>query len=323
MLEEKIEKKYENWMSKLKDEKKLSVINLPGTHDSAAYYMNRISLNFARTQSLTITKQLEIGVRLLDIRIIQSHKDTSEDEDIICCHGICDCYISPNFGDNRKLTFKSVLLDVKTFLENNPSEGILFGTFLGRGSDDTMLIRAFHLFDKYVGNTSIKFKPDLTIGDIRGKIVHYTYLKEEYDKNLNRMRTRSIDVIPNTGISKVHAKYETCAKHKINGNIKVREMKDMFEIYKFTLEEAEIKEKNKEMDFPIEYSISCTGETDCFLPNPLKEALIVHSFVQKDGVFKNGYYYGWLHMDFANITSTSILIETNFKKNEEGDNTII
>ena len=323
MLDDKIEAKYKNWMSKLKNEKKLCLINIPGTHDSASFCMNRISFKFAKTQNLTITEQLEIGVRRLDIRIIQAHKDTSKDEDIICCHGICDCYISPNFGDNRKLTFKSVLLDVKNFLEKNPSEGVLFGTYLGRGTDDSMLIRAFHLFDKYVGNISIKYKKELTIGDIRGKIIHYTYLKDEFDNNKNITRTRSRNLISGTGINKIHSKYENCATFKINGNIKVREMKDMFELYNFTFEEAEIKEKNKEMNFPIEYSISCTGEFDCCLPNPLNQAIIVHSFVQKDGIFKNGYYYGWLHMDFANIKTTSKLIETNFKQNEEGDNTTL
>ena len=111
-------KNLENWMSRIDDSKKLILMNIPGTHDSAAYCMNRISFKCAKTQDLTIKEQLEIGIRDFDIRIFQAHEDTSQDEDIICCHGICDCYVSPNFCDNRKLTYKSVLLYVKNFSEN-------------------------------------------------------------------------------------------------------------------------------------------------------------------------------------------------------------
>ena len=89
-------------------------------------------------------------------------------------------------------------------------------------------------------------------------------------------------------------------------------MQDMFQIYNMTLEEAELKEKSKKITFPIQYSISCTGEYDCCLPHPLNQAIIVHSFIQKEGVIKKGYYYGWLHMDFANPITTKLLIEANF-----------
>ena len=92
-------------------------------------------------------------------------------------------------------------------------------------------------------------------------------------------------------------------------------MRDMFNIYKMTLEEAEIKENNKIMPFPISYSISCTGEYNYCLPNPLAQAVIVHSFIQREDVFKNGYYYGWLNMDFANEITTIKLINSNFWEN--------
>jgi hypothetical protein len=304
----------ENWMSRIDDSKKLILMNIPGTHDSAAYCMNRISFKCAKTQDLTIKEQLEIGIRDFDIRIFQAHEDTSQDEDIICCHGICDCYVSPNFCDNRKLTYKSVLLDVKNFLEKNPTEAVLFSTFLGRGKwkKGYMLIRAYHLFDKYVGDISIRYRPDLLMGDVRGKIINYTTLIEEFDARENMIVTKTRNIMASTGINDVHRKYQNCATFKTNGNIKVREMQDMFRIYKMTLEEAQIKEKNKELTFPIQYSISCTGEYDCCLPHHLNQAMIVHSFVQKEGIIKNGYYYGWLHMDFANSITTKKLIDANF-----------
>ena len=319
-------KKMEKWMSKIRDSKQLILMNIPATHDSAAYCMNRISFGWAKCQNLTITQQLEIGIRNFDLRIFQIHNDISKDEDIICCHGICDCYVSPNFGDNRKLTYKSILLDIKNFLEKNPSEGVFVGTFLGRGKWEKgeMLIRAFQIFDKYVGNISIKFKPTLTMGEARGKVISYTKLIEENDLINNRRIIKSTDIIPSIGIGEVHKKYANCSTFKINGNIKVKEMKDMFNIYNMTLKEAEIKERKKELLFPIAYSISCTGEYDCCLPHPLNQAIIVHSFIQKENVIKKGYYYGWLRMDFANISTTSILINSNYFEEEENlENSLI
>ena len=155
------------------------------------------------------------------------------------------------------------------------------------------------------------------MGEVRGKIINYTNLIEENDSKNNRRIIKSTNIVPSTGIGEVHKKYENCSTFKINGNIKVREMKDMFNIYKMTLKEAEMKEKNKEILFPIAYSISCTGEYDCCLPHPLNQAIIVHSFIQKENVIKKGYYYGWLRMDFANIITTSILINSNYFEDEE------
>lgn len=305
-------------MSKIDDNKKLILINIPGTHDSAACYMNRISFNLAKTQDLNISGQLNIGIRNLDIRVTKgSNEDMSEDEDIICCHGICDCYVSPNFGDNRKVTYKSVLLDIRKFLEDNPSETVLMGTYRGRGKDFYVFIRAHQILSNYVGDICINFRHDLTMKEARGKIINYTLLDTEFDKDNMIKMVRGRSILNSTGINDVHSKYQNCATFKTNGNLKVREMKDMFEIYKMTLDEAEIKEKNKQMRFPISYSISCTGEYDGCLPNPLKQAIIVHSFIQKEDVFKKGYYYGWLNMDFANIDSTSKLINSNFNENDK------
>jgi 1-phosphatidylinositol phosphodiesterase len=224
----------EKWMSKISDNKKLEVINIPGTHDSAACHMNRMSFGWAKTQDLNIADQLKIGIRLLDIRIVQGNNNILEDEDIICCHGICDCYVSPNFGDNRKVTYKSILLDVKNFLEENPSETVLIGTYLGRGKNYDSLTRAYEIFNKYVGNISINYRPGLTFGETRGKVINYTRLDEEFDKINNLRKITSKTILSSTGINDVHRRYQNCATFKTNGNIKVREMRDMFNIYKMT-----------------------------------------------------------------------------------------
>ena len=304
-------------MSRIPDNRKIKFINIPATHDSCAYYMNLISFNLARTQYYTIKQQLQIGTRQFDIRVANSGKNKDKDEDLICCHGICDCYATDNFLNFKKLTFKSILMDIKNFLEKNPSEIVIMSIRLGRGKKSDTVKRAFEIFKKYVGDIIVNYHPDLILREVRGKIINITILKEEFDKKkinnkANNKIIRCCENINGTGINEVHSKYKNYETFKVNGNLKIQELKDMFELYKMTIQEAENEIYNKKIPFPIEYSISCTGEKDNCLPSPIDQANIVHSFIQKDGVLRKGYYYGWIKMDFANQKSNYKLIDTNF-----------
>ena len=301
-------------MSLISDNKKLTLINIPATHDSTAYYMNRISMNLAQTQYYTIQQQLQIGTRKFDVRVANINKNKETDEDLICCHGICDCYASDDFGNFKKLTFKSVIIDMVNFLQNHPSEIVMIGISLGRGKDSATVIRAYELFKKLVGeNNAVEYNPDLILGNVRGKFVYFTNMREEPDKkDINKKLICSKNLINGTGIGEVHKKYKDYATFKVNGNLKIQEMKDMFQLYNMTLEQAEIEEAKKSIKFPIEYSISCTGEKDYCFPSPIYHAGIVHPFVQKNGVIKKGYYYGWLKMDFANYQTNYKIIDSNF-----------
>ena len=96
----------EKWMSELPDEKKLVLVNIPGSHDSTAYNMNVFGVKFAKTQNYDIKGQLKIGVRKFDIRVAIRppnflRKSLSQDvidgdRDLICVHGMCDCYYFEN-----------------------------------------------------------------------------------------------------------------------------------------------------------------------------------------------------------------------------------
>ena len=306
----------ENWMSRIPDTKKLILINIPSTHDSTAYYINRIFKNLAQTQYFNIKQQLEIGTRKIDIRVTVRNKKKEEDEDIICCHGICDCYASNKCGNMKKLTLKSILFDIKNFLIQNPSETVMISVVLGRGkkTGNETLKRAYEVFHKYVGDMSINYYHDLILGDARGKIINLTYFHQEIDETIvnTEVNYSNYNLNYGTGIEEVHKKYKSYRPFKVNGHLKIHEIKDMFIKYKMTLEEAEIEEKINTKLFPISYSISCTGEKDFCFPSPFTQANIVHSFIQKDGVFKKGYYYGWIKMDFANYLSNYKLIDTNF-----------
>lgn len=307
----------DKWMSKIPDNKKMVLINIPGSHDSASYCMNRILSCFAQTQYFDIRQQLEIGVRKFDLRITSIAINKETNEDIICCHGSCDCYVAEDLCDQRKLSYKSILIDIRKFLEKNPSETVLVSTFLGRGQFQN-IVRAYEIFKQEVGDISIVFQPNLILGDCRGKIIVSTFLDKEIeiDKKNNQIpKISSKSLIKGTGIEEIHYRYlgKNASTFKVCGNTKVHEIKDMFNIYNLTLEQAEMKEKENPKMFPISYSISCTGEHETILPYPIVQANIVNSFISRERAFKKGYYYGWINIDFAIVDITSQLAESNFK----------
>lgn len=93
-----------DWMSKLSN-RKISELTVPGTHDSGC----RSLIPWAKTQSYSITNQLEAGIRFLDIR----------------CRHVNDTFLIYHEFINCDLTFTDVLQQIITFFEENPKEGIL------------------------------------------------------------------------------------------------------------------------------------------------------------------------------------------------------
>ena len=162
----------EKWMSNLPDNRKIVLINIPGSHDSTAYNINFFGSIFAKTQDLNIIEQLKIGIRKLDIRVTFhncsfycgiNQIETEYDLDLICCHGICDCYYINDHNIKKNITYKDVLLDVKQFLEENPSETIILSTSSGRGNAYNNLKRATEIYEKIVGDISIKYNNNFCI----------------------------------------------------------------------------------------------------------------------------------------------------------------
>ena len=93
-------------------------------------------------------------------------------------------------------------------------------------------------------------------------------------------------MIKGTGIEEIHRRYKgkNVRTFTVCGNTKIYEMKDMFNIYNMTLEQAEIKERENQKMFPIAYSISCTGENETLLPYPIVQANIVNSFISRENL---------------------------------------
>lgn len=313
----------EKWMSKINDKKKLVLINIPGSHDSAAFLINKIGSCFAQTQYIDITKQLNLGVRIFDIRVTKNNSccawkifDNKNNninnwmDSIICCHGVCDCYHIKN-KKKINLTYESVLIQIKNFLNKNPTETILVRTNSGRGNKYQNIQMASEIFDSILGDISIEYNNKLILGDVRGKVVYL----------FNNNFQGGTDIFP------IHDKYKNGKSNfnefKVDGELKVKEIKELLEIYNYTFNEAE----NNNMKLPLNYETSCTGEYYKIIPLPEYEANIVNKFL-REFEFKKGYYYGWISIDFIDEFITKKIIESNFDEdnneiNENNENIYI
>jgi hypothetical protein len=276
---------------------------------------------FAKTQDLNILEQLKIGVRKLDIRVTFhqcsfycgiNQIEVDYDLDLICCHGICDCYYINDHNIKKNITYKDVLLDIKQFLEENPAETIILSTQSGRGNANNNLRRAVEIFEKTVGDISVKYNNNLTLGDIRGKIVYTTYKTNKLNLDGNPIYNTEIEA--GTGLEEVHRRTVSDKNYKtfeVDGKLKVKEVKEFITLNDITFEEAE-KDLNENIQrYPFHYSISCTGEYDIFIPLPKSQADIANSFILNYNL-KKGYYYGWINIDFVNLDIAKKIIETNY-----------
>jgi len=152
-------------MSGIKDNTLISDISIPGTHDSGARVLNSVVSRWAKCQSLTISEQLSIGVRYLDMRL---QYDTTVSGNIGIVHSDQFCYT----GDgNGKLTLSGVLTDVYSFLDNNPTETVLLSLKQDSGNNESAIVSEIR--NRISENQKYWYVSGSTptIGNTRGKII--------------------------------------------------------------------------------------------------------------------------------------------------------
>ena len=96
-----------DWMANLDDSTPLNALSIPGTHDSGA--LHSIADVSGKCQTLSITDQLRIGVRFLDIRL------QLVGDELKIVHSFVD----------QQTNFVDTMDDMVTFLRENPSEFLL------------------------------------------------------------------------------------------------------------------------------------------------------------------------------------------------------
>lgn len=161
-----------DWMANLDDSLKISEINLPGTHDSGT--KNVTASSNAQCQDKSITEQLNIGVRFLDVRL------EDEGEKLRLVHGTADC----KSEDGSKLYLDEVFNDCYQFLDAHPTETIVMSMKKDDGNATDGQIETY--IHKYIGDNKEKYwylnNDSPTLNAVRGKIVlmrRYYHAKNE------------------------------------------------------------------------------------------------------------------------------------------------
>ena len=144
--------KYAEWMKGKNDLTLLRTLNIPGTHNTMALYS--LANVAGKCQTLSLTDQLNIGVRFLDIRLKR------EGDNLKAVHGSID----------QRRDFADIAKDIDSFLNNHPSEGILVSIKDEDGDKDPVkfenTLKSFINEKWYTGNVL-----PATLGSIRGKAI--------------------------------------------------------------------------------------------------------------------------------------------------------
>jgi len=145
------------WMSQLSDDISLANLSIPGTHDSGT---EKLSAGRMNTQNFSIERQLNDGIRFLDIRL------RNKGNNLQVYHGNRNCDVS----------FDEVLNWCKAFLTAYPGEVILMS--IKNEENDDILMNIWRYFEDanwkglfYTGMASLCEDSMPALGDVRGKIV--------------------------------------------------------------------------------------------------------------------------------------------------------
>ena len=154
----------DNWMSRLPDDAYVSVLSIPGSHDSAtgsgwAEGMEDLGEAFARTQDLTIAQQWTLGIRAFDLR------PCSYEDRMNLNHGIIPTVLS----------MEGVLAELRDSLAANPSEFVIIHMRHESEGDQVenvfdQRIQSLLRSDDFQG-LFVDFNKALRVRDMRGKIL--------------------------------------------------------------------------------------------------------------------------------------------------------
>ncbi|MEY8515285.1 phosphatidylinositol-specific phospholipase C domain-containing protein, partial [Lactococcus taiwanensis] len=156
---------FSNWMSSINGNLYLSELSIPGSHESCATKGAKIPVinkDYGKCQNYSLTEQLNMGIRFLDIRC----KSSDDGSNLAIHHG--SIYQNMMFGD--------VLNQCQDFLKNHPGETILMRVKQEHSSvSDVVFKNAFLAYvSKYPNlfwDNNRKNMNDVKLKDTRGKIV--------------------------------------------------------------------------------------------------------------------------------------------------------
>lgn len=283
-----------NWMQNLPDNKYITQVSIPGTHDSGARYDplgGPFTENTAKTQNLTIDQQLNIGIRYLDIRC------KIAGESFAIHHGIV--YQNLMFGD--------VINSINNFLTNNPSEFILLSIKKEDNNDSSSKFE--EILQNYITNNLDNFLYHGSntafpkIQDIRGKIIMIKRFSGlpiiGYDANSNWIDNYKGSFIIN----------KSTYSFKIQDYYNVDKIDNKWSFIENQLENAKASQSTSQL-----YLNFLSGIKKNFLGIPNTKAISNYTnpkLIQYLNTLQSG-NYGICIFDFVDDTHTKSVINSNF-----------
>ena len=144
-----------SWIAGLPDTVKVCRVSIPGTHDSGTAGVWFPMKHYARTQTMDLSEQWDAGIRFFDLR------PKLEGDNLRIYHGPANCHI----------TFEEALLIIKKKLEQHPSEFCIVMTN-SAGGGQTAVDQTMKLISQVIPSQMLAvFKADMTVADIRGRIL--------------------------------------------------------------------------------------------------------------------------------------------------------
>lgn len=159
-----------NWMGLLDDNQPVYTVTIPGSHDTATYtsWTTGSSISGAERYSVcqnrTIEEQLAMGIRAFDFRpgIIDTGNIFNHNYQLNCDHG----------GHQTTMRYRTAIGKLTSFLKDHPSEFFVIHIYKSNQTDEkaqSLMNSLMKELDE--GGFLINFRPDLTVGDMRGKIL--------------------------------------------------------------------------------------------------------------------------------------------------------
>lgn len=164
-----------DWLSMIRDDAKVCKLSIPGTHDTMTgmgFYVpviEYISNVTAISQVSTFKEQMSCGIRFFDFRPvvgIDTLAKNPEDRQILrLAHGFTEVNV----------TFEQSIDWMQEFLKAHPSEFFIVKIQADNGMESqqnwTVLLNKVLSLPKYDGLFIKSWRPDLTVGEMRGKIL--------------------------------------------------------------------------------------------------------------------------------------------------------
>ena len=160
-----------DWLGMVKDDTKVCKLSIPGTHDTMTgmgFYQPVLKYIFNMTaisQVSTLEEQMNSGLRFFDIRPVVSTDTIAKKKILRLTHGISELDV----------TFEQTIDWLQAYLKAHPSEFFIAKLQFDNGFEDqkdlfSLLSNVLHM-PKYQGLFIENWRPDITVGEMRGKIL--------------------------------------------------------------------------------------------------------------------------------------------------------